>query len=90
MVVDIYLCLFTLDFSEIFNSCGYLFVSLQIGLQQGLKMLKIFKSYSGVTSMLDDFNFYENREQSLKVKRNNMRAPHTEMCTQYDFPVSSS
>ncbi|XP_063940562.1 YTH domain-containing protein ECT3-like [Daucus carota subsp. sativus] len=51
----------------------------EIGLQQGLKMLKIFKSYSGVTSMLDDFNFHENHEQSLKAKRNQMRAPQTEI-----------
>ncbi|KAK1402388.1 YTH domain-containing protein [Heracleum sosnowskyi] len=58
----------------------------EIGLQQGLKMLKIFKSYSGVTSMLDDFNFYENREQSLREKRNNMRAPQKEMFTHHDFP----
>nr|XP_017226156.1 PREDICTED: uncharacterized protein LOC108202276 [Daucus carota subsp. sativus] len=58
----------------------------EIGLQQGLKMLKIFKSYSGVTSMLDDFNFYENREQSLKAKRNQMRAPQTEIHTHHEYP----
>lgn len=79
-------------FSKISNSCGckYLFLFLQIGLQQGLKMLRIFKSYSGVTSMLDDFNFYEKRERSLRAKRDNMRAPQTEMFTHHDFPVSSS
>ncbi|KAL1802041.1 hypothetical protein ACET3Z_030688 [Daucus carota] len=58
----------------------------EIGLQQGLKMLKIFKSYSGVTSMLDDFNFYENREQSLKAKRNHMRAPQTEIRAHHEYP----
>ncbi|XP_074379551.1 uncharacterized protein LOC141720812 [Apium graveolens] len=58
----------------------------EIGLQQGLKMLRIFKSYSGVRSMLDDFKFYEDRERSLRAKRNNMRAPQTEMCTHHDFP----
>uniref|UniRef100_A0A175YEH2 YTH domain-containing family protein n=1 Tax=Daucus carota subsp. sativus TaxID=79200 RepID=A0A175YEH2_DAUCS len=65
----------------------------EIGLQQGLKMQQIFKSYSGVTSMLDDFNFHENHEQSLKAKRNQMRAPQTEirsiMNTQYHISKSS-
>ncbi|KAK2965619.1 hypothetical protein RJ640_002676 [Escallonia rubra] len=42
----------------------------EIGLKQGLEMLNIFKSYSGKTSILDDFDFYENREKSLQAKRN--------------------
>ncbi|GFQ03964.1 yth domain-containing family protein 2 [Phtheirospermum japonicum] len=42
----------------------------EIGLKQGLEMLGIFKNYSERTSVLDDFNFYENREKSFKVKRN--------------------
>lgn len=42
-------------------------------------MLNIFKSYSEKTSMLDDFNFYENREKMLKAKRS----------TKPEFPVSS-
>jgi len=41
----------------------------EIKLKQGLEMLNIFKSYSEKTSMLDDFNFYENREKLLKAKR---------------------
>ncbi|XP_050378061.1 YTH domain-containing protein ECT3-like isoform X2 [Argentina anserina] len=41
----------------------------EIGLKQGLEMLNIFKSYAPKTSLLDDFNFYENREKSLQAKR---------------------
>ncbi|KAK3011009.1 hypothetical protein RJ639_011913, partial [Escallonia herrerae] len=41
----------------------------EIGLKQGLEMLNIFKSYSGKTSILDDFDFYENRDKSLQAKR---------------------
>ncbi|KAL4365135.1 hypothetical protein AHAS_Ahas07G0075800 [Arachis hypogaea] len=37
----------------------------EIGLKQGLEMLNIFKSYSAKTSLLDDFDFYENQEKLL-------------------------
>ncbi|KAL4356664.1 hypothetical protein AHAS_Ahas09G0109300 [Arachis hypogaea] len=36
---------------------------LHIELKQGLEMLNIFKSYSTKTSLLDDFDFYENSEK---------------------------
>ncbi|MED6202568.1 hypothetical protein PIB30_106850, partial [Stylosanthes scabra] len=36
-----------------------------IGLKQGLEMLNIIKSYSAKTSLLDDIDFYENREKLL-------------------------
>ncbi|XP_073120654.1 uncharacterized protein [Henckelia pumila] len=42
----------------------------EVGLKEGLEILGIFKNYSEKTSVLDDFNFYENREKSLKAKRN--------------------
>ncbi|KAL2477625.1 uncharacterized protein Fot_46639 [Forsythia ovata] len=42
----------------------------EIGLKQGLEMLSIFKNYSEKTSVLEDFNFYDNREKLLKTKRN--------------------
>lgn len=32
-------------------------------------MLKIFKSYSAKTSLLDDFDFYENREKLFRSQR---------------------
>ncbi|KAJ9174726.1 hypothetical protein P3X46_013340 [Hevea brasiliensis] len=46
----------------------------EIGLEQGLEMLKIFKSYSAKTSLLDDFNFYENREKIPHTKTSNKPA----------------
>ncbi|KAL0422235.1 UNVERIFIED_CONTAM: YTH domain-containing protein ECT4 [Sesamum latifolium] len=49
----------------------------EIGLKQGLEMLSIFKTHSGKTSVLDDFNFYEDREKSLKAKRNSRAASQT-------------
>ncbi|KAL2904495.1 YTH domain-containing family protein 2 [Bienertia sinuspersici] len=41
----------------------------EIGLKQGLEMLKIFKNYLSRTSLIDDLEFYEGREKSLLVKR---------------------
>lgn len=41
----------------------------EVGLQQGLEMLNIFKSYPAKTSLLDDLSFYENREKLLKARR---------------------
>ncbi|PQQ14576.1 uncharacterized protein Pyn_28773 [Prunus yedoensis var. nudiflora] len=46
----------------------------EIGLKQGLEMLNIFKSYTAKTSLLDDFNFYEDAEKSLKAKRSSKPA----------------
>lgn len=56
-------------------------------------MLKIFKSYVGKSSILDDFPFYEEREQSLKASRNHKPIPQTEMYRAYatghvSFPTS--
>ncbi|CAN6467236.1 unnamed protein product [Victoria cruziana] len=36
---------------------------------QGIEMLKIFKSYSSKTSILDDFMYYEERQQALFDKK---------------------
>uniref|UniRef100_A0A2P2K6A3 YTH domain-containing family protein n=2 Tax=Rhizophora mucronata TaxID=61149 RepID=A0A2P2K6A3_RHIMU len=46
----------------------------EIFLKQGLQMLTIFKNYSAKTSLLDDFNFYETREKSLRAKKSNKPA----------------
>ncbi|XP_062027379.1 YTH domain-containing protein ECT3-like isoform X1 [Rosa rugosa] len=46
----------------------------EIGLKQGLEMLNIFKTYAPRSSLLDDFNFYENREKSLQAKRSSKPA----------------
>ncbi|XP_051134018.1 YTH domain-containing protein ECT2-like isoform X2 [Andrographis paniculata] len=41
----------------------------KIGFKQGLEMLRIMKSYSSTTSILDDFGYYENREKGLRARR---------------------
>ncbi|XP_015875839.3 YTH domain-containing protein ECT4 isoform X1 [Ziziphus jujuba] len=46
----------------------------EIGLNQGLEMLNIFKSYTAKMSLLDDFCFYDNREKLLHAKRSNKPA----------------
>lgn len=42
---------------------------LQVKLEQGLEMLKIFKEHVTKTSILDDFGFYENRQKLMQEKR---------------------
>jgi ribosomal protein S21 len=42
---------------------------LQVKLEQGLQMLKIFKEHVSKTSILDDFAFYENRQKLIQEKR---------------------
>ncbi|KAJ6711290.1 EVOLUTIONARILY CONSERVED C-TERMINAL REGION 11 [Salix purpurea] len=59
----------------------------EIGLEKGLEMLNIFKSYSAKTSILDDFNFYENREKSCKTKKSNKPATlRMDIFENSDFP----
>ncbi|XP_019173908.1 PREDICTED: uncharacterized protein LOC109169480 isoform X1 [Ipomoea nil] len=41
----------------------------EVGLKEGLEMLNIFKSYSEKSSLLDDFDFYEDRENLIKASR---------------------
>ncbi|XP_074328270.1 YTH domain-containing protein ECT3-like [Apium graveolens] len=41
----------------------------EIGLQKGLEMLRIFKNYTEMTSMLDHINFYDKRERSIRLGR---------------------
>ncbi|RRT44281.1 hypothetical protein B296_00055817 [Ensete ventricosum] len=40
-----------------------------VKLEQGLQMLKIFKEHVSKTSVLDDFDFYENRQNFMQEKR---------------------
>lgn len=62
----------------------------QIGLKQGLEMLKIFKSYSAKTSLLDDFNFYENKERSVHGKKSSKPATlQMDIFNDDDFTVSN-
>lgn len=46
----------------------------EIGLKEGLEMLKIFKRYPATTCLLDDFDFYENREKLFPCQRSTERA----------------
>ncbi|XP_031497508.1 YTH domain-containing protein ECT4-like isoform X2 [Nymphaea colorata] len=41
----------------------------EVKYSQGIEMLKIFKSYSSKTSILDDFMYYEERQQALFDKK---------------------
>ncbi|KAF5731810.1 YTH domain-containing family protein 1-like [Tripterygium wilfordii] len=43
--------------------------SQEIRQKQGLEMLKIFKNFSAKTSLLDDFNFYEDRAKSQRSEK---------------------
>lgn len=48
----------------------------EVGLKQGLEMLKIFKNYLSRTSLVDDLDFYEGREKSLLMKRSCKSGAH--------------
>lgn len=53
----------------------------EIGLKEGLEMLKIFKDYAAKSSILDDFEFYEDREKALHARKKNMPAScRTDVC----------
>jgi hypothetical protein len=41
----------------------------EVKFEQAIGMLNIFKSFSSKTSILDDFQFYENRQRALQDKR---------------------
>ncbi|PKI61351.1 hypothetical protein CRG98_018253 [Punica granatum] len=41
----------------------------EVKLEQGLKMIKIFKEHSSKTCLLDDFEFYENRQKAIQEKK---------------------
>lgn len=40
-----------------------------MNLEQGIEMLKIFKDHDARTCILDDFDFYNEREKSLKERK---------------------
>jgi hypothetical protein len=42
---------------------------IQVKFLQGTEMLNIFKNFSCKTSILDDFDFYENRQKVMQDKR---------------------
>lgn len=51
-------------------------------------MLSIFKSYAAKTSLLDDFNFYENRAKSIHSQSSKPSSQQNEMYSNGDIPVS--
>ncbi|KAF5444395.1 hypothetical protein F2P56_036877 [Juglans regia] len=57
----------------------------EIGLNQGLQMLCIFKSYTAKTSLLDDFKFYESRVRSLHSKSSKPATLQMDMYSNGDF-----
>lgn len=42
---------------------------MQVRLEQGLQMLTIFKNHEAETTILEDFDFYEQREKALQENR---------------------
>jgi len=60
------------------SSCFHvvLFSLLQVKLEQGLQMLKLFKEHVSKTSILDDFGFYETRQKVMQEKRAKQQQLH--------------
>lgn len=57
--------------------------NFQVKLEEGIEMLKIFKDYDARTSILDDFDFYDERERALKERKARQQA-----CSTADIPDS--
>ncbi|XP_011093933.1 YTH domain-containing family protein 2 isoform X1 [Sesamum indicum] len=51
--------------------------SQEVKLEQGIEMLRIFKNHDADTSLLDDFNFYDEREKTLLERKAKQRASST-------------
>lgn len=47
-------------------------------LEQGLQMLTIFKSHEAETTILEDFDFYEQREKALQENRRQQQPASTD------------
>ncbi|KAK9276099.1 hypothetical protein L1049_005630 [Liquidambar formosana] len=41
----------------------------EVELEQGIEMLNIFKNYESFSSILDDFDFYENRQKAMQERK---------------------
>ena len=63
---------------------------LQVKLEQGLQVLKIFKDHVFNTSILDDFGFYDNREKIMQERKSRCHQPlekvHDYQCTLCNDP----
>ncbi|XP_057768124.1 YTH domain-containing protein ECT1 [Salvia miltiorrhiza] len=51
--------------------------SQEVKLEQGIEMLMIFKNHDAETSLLDDFNFYDEREKALLERKAKQRTTPT-------------
>ncbi|KAL2330955.1 hypothetical protein Fmac_018536 [Flemingia macrophylla] len=49
----------------------------EVSFSQGIEMLNIFKNYVARTSILDDFDFYENRQKVMLEKKTRQSMSHT-------------
>ncbi|KAL5568787.1 hypothetical protein UlMin_025362 [Ulmus minor] len=63
----------------------------EVKFHQGIEMLQIFKNYtSSSTSILDDFDFYENRQKIMQQKKNRQLAtPHDSQLQKVDEVTTS-
>ncbi|CAD6243668.1 unnamed protein product [Miscanthus lutarioriparius] len=50
----------------------------KVKLEQGLQMLTIFKSHEAETTILEDFDFYEQREKALQENRRQQQPASTD------------
>ncbi|XP_073158109.1 uncharacterized protein [Henckelia pumila] len=57
--------------------------SQEVDLEQGIKMIKIFKKYDAETSILDDFNFFEGREKVMQERKDKQRSSSTAKTSAY-------
>ncbi|KAK4853876.1 hypothetical protein QYF36_015875 [Acer negundo] len=55
--------------------------SQEVKLEQGIEMLKIFKDHDAHTSLLDDFDFYNERERSSKERKTRQQTSMTKDAT---------
>lgn len=53
---------------------------LQVKVEQGVQMLKIFKEHVSKTSILDDFAFYETRQKAMQEKNSKLQQIHKQAC----------
>lgn len=49
---------------SLLNSCSINLTKFQVKLDQGVEMLAIFKNHEAETTILEDFDFYEQREKA--------------------------
>lgn len=52
----------------------FLVPALQVKLEQGIEILNIFKNYETDTSILDDFDFYEDRQKAMQERKARQQA----------------